>query len=102
MLKKLKTNLAFPSKWAEINGAMGDLGTYIPIVLALTLAKDLDLGTTMIFNGVYNIITGAYYGVPMPVQPMKSIAAVAISNPDFNIPEIMASGILTGEFLFFK
>lgn len=79
---------------------MGDLGTYIPIVLALTLSRDLNLGTTLIFTGVYNIITGAVYGVPMPVQPMKSIAAVAISNADFGVPEIMASGILTGAALF--
>lgn len=97
---RVKNNLLFRSKWAELNGAMGDLGTYIPIVLALTLAKDLNLGTTLIFTGVYNIVTGAIYGVPMPVQPMKSIAAVAITNPDFGIPEAMAAGILTGAILF--
>lgn len=97
---KLKENLVFRSKWAELNGAMGDLGTYIPIVLALTLAKDLNLGTTLIFTGVYNFVTGAIYGVHMPVQPMKSIAAVAISNPDFGIPEVMAAGICTAGILF--
>ncbi|XP_074280467.1 molybdate transporter 1-like [Silene latifolia] len=96
----LKQNLSFKSKWGELNGAMGDLGTFIPIVLALTLARNLDLGTTLIFTGVYNIVTGAIYGVPMPVQPMKSIAAVAIANPDFGIPEIMAAGICTGGILF--
>lgn len=75
---------------------MGDLGTYIPIVMALTLAKDLNLGTTLIFTGIYNIVTGVIYGVPMPVQPMKSISAVAISSgQDFSIPEIMAAGICT-------
>ncbi|KAL1827861.1 hypothetical protein ACET3Z_006273 [Daucus carota] len=100
MAGKLKTNLRFRSKWSELNGAMGDLGTYIPIVLALTLAKDLNLGTTLVFTGVYNIVTGAIYGVPMPVQPMKSIAAVAISTPDFGIPEVMAAGICTGAILF--
>ncbi|KAI3718472.1 hypothetical protein L6452_19346 [Arctium lappa] len=100
MVKKLKNNLVFRSKWAELNGAMGDLGTYIPIVLALTLASDLNLGTTLIFTGVYNIVTGLLYGVPMPVQPMKSIAAVAISDPDFGIPEAMAAGICTGVILF--
>ncbi|KAK7351419.1 hypothetical protein VNO77_10870 [Canavalia gladiata] len=95
-LQKVKTNLLFRSTWAELNGAMGDLGTYIPIVLALTLAKDLNLGTTLIFTGIYNIITGAIYGVPMPVQPMKSIAAAALSDATFSVPEMMASGILTG------
>ncbi|GMJ07240.1 molybdate transporter 1 [Hibiscus trionum] len=100
IVHKVKRNLSFKSKWAELNGAMGDLGTYIPIVLALTLAKDLNLGTTLIFTGLYNIVTGAMYGVPMPVQPMKSIAAVAISNGSgFDIPEIMAAGICTGAVL---
>ncbi|KAK7352765.1 hypothetical protein VNO80_18193 [Phaseolus coccineus] len=96
---KVKRNLVMRSTWAELNGAMGDLGTYIPIVLSLTLAKHLNLGTTLIFTGFYNIVTGAIYGVPMPVQPMKSIAAVALADPTFSIPEIMASGILTGAVL---
>ncbi|KAK4420020.1 Molybdate transporter 1 [Sesamum alatum] len=100
VVQKVKQNLIFRSKWAELNGAMGDLGTYIPIVLALTLAKNLDLGTTLIFTGIYNFVTGAIYGVPMPVQPMKSIAAVAISNPSFGIPEVMAAGICTAGILF--
>ncbi|XP_020202144.1 molybdate transporter 1 [Cajanus cajan] len=100
VVNKVKSNLIFHSKWAELNGAMGDLGTYIPIVLALTLARDLNLGTTLIFTGVYNIITGAIYGVPMPVQPMKSIAAQALSDTAFGVPEIMTAGILTGGVLF--
>ncbi|KAF7848910.1 hypothetical protein BT93_L1446 [Corymbia citriodora subsp. variegata] len=99
VFRRLRTNLAIRSKWGEINGAMGDLGTYIPIVLALTLAKDLNLGTTLIFTGVYNMVTGAVYGVPMPVQPMKAIAAAGISSADFGIPEVMAAGICTGGIL---
>ncbi|PQM33430.1 molybdate transporter 1 [Prunus yedoensis var. nudiflora] len=99
VVSQVKSNLIFKSKWAELNGAVGDLGTYIPIVVALTLSRDLNLGTTLIFTGVYNIITGAIYGVPMPVQPMKAIAATALANPDFGVPEIMASGILTGGIL---
>ncbi|KAA8521756.1 hypothetical protein F0562_012429 [Nyssa sinensis] len=98
-MHKVKNNLVFRSKWAELSGAMGDLGTYIPIVLALTLAKDLNLGTTLIFTGIYNIVTGAIYGVPMPVQPMKSIAAIAISDASFGIPEVMAAGICTAGIL---
>ncbi|CAL8996721.1 unnamed protein product [Prunus brigantina] len=99
VVSQVKSNLIFKSKWAELNGAVGDLGTYIPIVVALTLSRDLNLGTTLIFTGVYNIITGAIYGVPMPVQPMKAIAATALANPEFGVPEIMAAGILTGGIL---
>ncbi|KAI3759657.1 hypothetical protein L6452_07635 [Arctium lappa] len=87
---------------SELGGAVGDLGTYIPIVLALTLVSNLDLSTTLIFTGVYNIATGLLFGIPMPVQPMKSIAAVAISeSPLLTLPEIAAAGISTAAVLLF-
>ena len=81
ILHKLKSNLSFRSKCCDgLNGAMGDLGTYIPIVLALTLARDLNLGTILIFTGIFNAITGAAYGVRMFVQPMKFIVAESHSH----------------------
>ncbi|XP_042482692.1 molybdate transporter 2-like [Macadamia integrifolia] len=91
------------SFWSELGGSVGDLGTYIPIVLALTLVNQLDLGTTLIFTAIYNIITGFLFGIPMPVQPMKSIAAVAISESQthLTVPQIMAAGISTASVLFF-
>lgn len=99
LIARARDNLTFPSVWSELNGAMGDLGTYIPIVLSLALSRDLDLGTTLVFTGVYNFVTGLVYGVPMPVQPMKTIAAVALSDPSFGVPEMMAAGILTSGFV---
>ena len=83
---RLKTSV-----WSELGGAVGDLGTYIPIVLALSLASHLDLGTTLIFTALYNFATGLLFGIPMPVQPMKSIAAVALSSAHLTIPHIMLS-----------
>ncbi|XP_057454230.1 molybdate transporter 2 [Lotus japonicus] len=86
---KLRTSI-----WAELSGAVGDLGTYIPIVLALSLVNNLDLTTTLFFTALYNISTGLLFGLPMPVQPMKSIAAVAISEtPPLTIPQISAAGL---------
>ncbi|CAN6298720.1 unnamed protein product [Urochloa humidicola] len=101
LLLRARDNLAFRSVWSELNGAMGDLGTYIPIILSLSLSRNLDLGTTLIFTGIYNFVTGLIYGVPMPVQPMKAIAATALSDPTFGVPEIMAAGILTAAFVLF-
>lgn len=94
---RLKTTV-----WAELGGSVGDLGTYIPIVLALSLVNRLDLGTTLIFTGLYNAITGLLFGLPMPVQPMKSIAAVAISESSahLSVPQIMAAGLSTAAVLF--
>lgn len=92
---RLKTTLC-----AELSGAVGDLGTYIPIVLALTLVSHLDLSTTLIFTSLYNFATGLLFGIPMPVQPMKSIAAVAISeSPNLTVPQIAAAGLSTAAVL---
>ncbi|CAM6018934.1 unnamed protein product [Sphagnum balticum] len=88
--------------WNELSGSLGDLGTFVPIVLALALVNKLDLGTTLLFTGAYNVITGLLFGVPMPVQPMKSIAAVAIVEGDpLTVPQIMAAGISTALVLVF-
>ena len=46
--------------------------------------------------GVYNIATGLLFDIPMPVQPMKAIAAVAIAQPGFDLPQVMAAGIFVG------
>jgi len=62
-------------------------------VVGLTQSAGLDLGTTLWFTGIYNVITGLVYDVPIPVQPMKTIAAVALSGNGLTIPEIMAAGI---------
>jgi hypothetical protein len=74
---------------------LGDLGLYIPLVLALSISGQVSLGATLMFSGVANIITGFTFSIPMCVQPMKQIAAVALAN-NLTMPQIMASGILTG------
>ncbi|XP_015872138.3 molybdate transporter 2 [Ziziphus jujuba] len=94
---RLKTSLC-----SELSGAVGDLGTYIPIVLALTLVANLDLSTTLIFTALYNIFTGLLFGVPMPVQPMKSIAAVAIAeSTHLTVAQIATAGLSTAAVLLF-
>ena len=65
---------------AEISGALGDLGTFLPILVAETRLHQISLPTTLVFTGIYNIVTGCLFGIPLPVQPMKAIAAVAILN----------------------
>ena len=61
---------------------------------------NLDLGTSLIFTGAYNIATGVLFDIPMPVQPMKAIAAVAVAGPGLSISEIMAAGIFVSTTSF--
>lgn len=57
--------------WAEISGSLGDLGTLLPLMIALAAQGSIKLGTTLVFSGIFNILTGIIYGIPLPVQPMK-------------------------------
>lgn len=57
--------------WAEISGSLGDLGTLLPLMIALAAQGSIDLGSTLVFTGLFNILTGVFYGIPLPVQPMK-------------------------------
>lgn len=68
------------SPLAEISGALGDLGTLLPLMIALALQSSIDLSSTLVFTGLANILTGLFFGVPLPVQPMKAIAASAIAT----------------------
>jgi len=79
----------------ELSGMLGDLGLYIPLVLALSISGQVSLGATLLFSGLSNVITGLTFTIPMCVQPMKSIAAIALAD-NLTTPQIMASGILTG------
>ena len=85
---------------AEISGSLGDLGTFLPIVIAETLGHQISLSTTLIFTGIFNIFTGLYFGIPLPVQPMKAIAAVAISK-SFTAGQTAAAGIFVAACIFF-
>ena len=77
------------------SGSLGDLGTFLPIAIALAANGTVSLGSTLVFSGVYNILTGLFFGIPLPVQPMKAIAAVAIART-FSAGSIAAAGIIVG------
>ncbi len=83
----------------EFSGGLGDLGTFIPLTLALALVTGMDIGVIFIFAGLFNIIAGIFFGLPIPVQPMKTITAVAIAE-QLLPAEIAAAGLIMGAVLF--
>lgn len=85
---------------AEISGSVGDLGTFLPIVISLTISHQISLPTTLIFTGIYNILTGCFFGIPLPVQPMKAIAAVALLK-SFTAGQTQAAGIFVATCILF-
>ena len=78
--------------WREAGGSLGDLGTFVPLLVGLTVTCGLDVGTTLVFTGLYNLATALVFDVPMPLQPMKTIAAVAMTDPPMGVPQIVAAG----------
>ncbi|MHC4787707.1 MAG: putative sulfate/molybdate transporter [Planctomycetota bacterium] len=62
----------------EAAGSLGDLGTFIPIVVGMTQIVGLDPATVLVFAGLANVLTGLFFRIPIAVQPMKAIAALAI------------------------
>jgi MFS superfamily sulfate permease-like transporter len=81
----------------ELNGAFGDLGTLIPFVLGYVSVNRMDPAGVFTTFGVLMVAAGLWFRTPMPVQPMKAIAAVAVSQPGLVTPgAIWASGLFTG------
>lgn len=82
----------------EIAGSLGDLGTLLPIAIGMILINGLN-PTGMFFSiGIFYILSGIYYGITVPVQPMKVIGAYAIATA-MTPSQILASGALLGLFL---
>lgn len=79
----------------EISGACGDLGTFIPHVIgAITVAGLAPAGVLLGF-GLTLISTGLFYGLPLPVQPMKAISAVILTG-GLRPGEVAAAGMIIG------
>jgi len=79
----------------ELAGSLGDLGTFIPLAVALALAADLDFGWMLVAAGSMNIASGFIFRMPLPVQPMKAIATVAIAE-GLSRGEVVAAGWVMG------
>lgn len=64
----------------ELAGAFGDIGTDLPLIVGVILTAGLDTASALILFGALQILTGLRYGIPMPVQPLKAMAALVIAQ----------------------
>lgn len=77
--KELMVARQFRFTVQEFSGAVADLGVLLPLVLALvTLSGVNAVGAFTVIGAAY-IIAGAVYRLPIPVQPLKSLAATALA-----------------------
>ena len=87
----MKSNYLFNR--VEFAGALGDLGTLLPLAIGLILINGLSPTGLFLSVGLFYIFSGMYFGVTVPVQPMKVISAYAITT-GMNASIITASGFL--------
>ena len=87
----MKSNYLFNR--VEFAGALGDLGTLLPLAIGLILINGLSPAGLFLSVGLFYIFSGMYYGVTVPVQPMKVIGAYAIAT-GMNAAQITASGFM--------
>lgn len=76
MLDKIKNKFSL----TEWSGAVGDLGTLLPLAFALVVFNEYNISRLFLLWGLVYIIAGIYYKVPVSVQPLKAMAVIAIST----------------------
>ncbi|GAB4260226.1 MAG: putative sulfate/molybdate transporter [Vicingaceae bacterium] len=64
----------------ELAGAFGDIGTDLPLIIAMIISTDLNAASVLTVFGAMQIFTGLVYKMPMPVQPLKAMAALIIAQ----------------------
>ena len=63
----------------DIAGAFGDVGVLFPIAIALISLNGMNPTAVFLAAGLAYILAGAYFRVPIAVQPLKAVAAIALA-----------------------
>jgi len=82
-------------EWA---GSVGDLGALLPLAFAMIMINGLSATGLFLTVGLFYVIGGMYYRVPIAVQPMKVVAAYAIAQ-SLSPGVITASGMIISVLL---
>lgn len=64
---------------AELSGALADLGVLLPLTFALISLNGLNATAAFVGIGLAYLLTAGVYGLPIPVQPLKSLSATALA-----------------------
>ncbi|MDE2292428.1 MAG: putative sulfate/molybdate transporter [Elusimicrobia bacterium] len=76
-----------PNEWL---GALGDLGTFGPLYLGLVAVCGLAPGRALLLFGLVYVCSSLVFRVPVPVQPLKAMAAICIAGA--LAPALLAAG----------
>ena len=91
-----------PAGWrdrlGDLSGAFADLGTFLPLMIGVFAAQRLDPTGVLVGFGLFALATAFIYRRPVPVQPMKAVAAVVIAG-GLGAAGTAATGLLLGMVL---
>ena len=91
---------SFEFNLREFAGSMGDFGTLFPLAIGYIVVNGLNPAGFLVMMGLANIVTGIVYGLPMPIEPMKVLAVMAIAQ-GWSPSMIYASGFSMGVIWLF-
>ncbi len=79
----------------DVSGAVADLGVMLPLTAALVVRNGFDAATVLVCAGGAYILAGVYFGIPVPVQPIKAAAALTLA---LGLPAstLVAAGLIIG------
>ena len=77
-----------PSRWTrafttwcpEAAGAVADLGVFAPLAVALVVGNGMSATAALMPAGLLYLLAARVYRIPVGVQPLKALAAVAIAG----------------------
>lgn len=84
----------------ELAGSLADLGTMLPLLIPLVVINGLNATIALLMVGLFYVGAGLYYKIPIPVQPLKAVAVIAITA-GLSAQIIAASGLIMGVLMLF-
>jgi hypothetical protein len=79
----------------EFSGAFGDVGTDLPLITGMILASGMNPASVLGVFGAAQVASALFYGIPMPVQPLKAVAALVIAG-GISAPQVYGAGLTIG------
>ncbi|MHB8894381.1 MAG: putative sulfate/molybdate transporter [Candidatus Geothermincolia bacterium] len=71
---------SFEFSLRELAGSMGDFGTLFPLAIGYISICHMNPAGLLVAIGLANVATGLAYRLPIPIEPMKVIAIIAIAK----------------------
>jgi len=97
MQKQMNGN-PFVFSLSEFSGSLADLGVMLPLILALISLNGMDAAAAFIGIGLAYLLVALVYRLPIPVQPLKSVSALALALG--LAPVVIVSGAIWNALTF--